>query len=157
MQMPDSNQVAPVDGREETQNSERRFALLYGGFLVGFLVLVLILFNTIFTFHGPYAVLSPGSFVQWLLLGTIPFIVGFFGILNMRREDIFGRPVYNETLLKSGFFGYLIWTIFLAGTFLLQLDFGWLMEGVIPNILGFILIFSIYGLWRLKDSRGRKE
>ncbi|HIJ07392.1 MAG: hypothetical protein XE11_0835 [Methanomicrobiales archaeon 53_19] len=155
--MPDSNLAAPGDRKEETQDPERRIALLYGVFLVAFLVLVLILFNTIFTFHGPYSVLSPGSFVQWLLIGTIPFIVGFFGILNMRREDIFGRPGYNETLLKSSFYGYLIWSVFLAGTFLLQLDFGWLMEGVIPNIVGFILIFCIYGLWRLKDSQGRKE
>lgn len=155
--MPDSNQAAPVDGREETQDPERRVALLYGGFLVGFLVLVLILFNTVFTTHGSYAVLSPIPFVQWLLVGTIPFIVGFLGILNMRREDIFGRPVYNETLLKSSFYGYLIWTVFLAGTFLLQLDFGWFMEGMVPGICGFILIFCIYGLWRLKDTRGMKE
>ncbi len=155
--MPDSDQVASDDRRRETQNSERRPALLYGGLLAAFLVMVLILFNTVFTFHGPYAVLSPSAFVQWLLIGWIPFIVGFFGILNGKREDIFGHPVYNETLLKSSFYGYLIWSVLLAGTFLLQLDFGWLMEGVIPNIVGFILIFSIYGLWRWKDSQGGQE
>ncbi|MCQ1537809.1 hypothetical protein FTO68_02240 [Methanocalculus taiwanensis] len=155
--MPDSNQAAPVDGREETQDPERRVALLYGVFLVGFLVLVLILFNTIFTTHGPYEVVSPSPFISWLLYGWIPFIVGFFGILNRKREDIFGRTVNNETLLKSSFYGYLIWSVFLIGVFLLQLDLGWLMEGIVPNTVGFILIFCIYGLWRLKDSQGRRE
>ncbi|MDO9538638.1 MAG: hypothetical protein Q7J09_01345 [Methanocalculus sp.] len=155
--MPDSDQVASDDRRGETRNPEIRPALLYGGLLVAYLVLVVLLFNSIFTLHGPYAVLSPSPFVQWLLIGTIPFIVGFFGILNRRREDIFGRPVYNETLLKSSFYGYLIWSVLLAGVFLLQLDFGWLMKGIVPNVVGFILIFCIYGLWRLTDSKGRKE
>lgn len=56
------------------------------------------------------------------------FIVGFFGILQGRREDIYGRPVYDETVLKSSFCGYLIGSVLLAGVFIFQPDYGWLMK-----------------------------